>query len=243
MPPTPLMIWSLIKKHNMKKIEYKIGEFFMGTKLVLIENLGSIYGSTGRATRKGLFRCFCGNIFEGGYNKIKGGHTLSCGCAKIKATILRNTTHGLTDDPTYKVWMNMKNRVFNDSRDDYKHYGGRGIMIFPSWIHDFQLFYDYVSALPNYKKKKYSIDRIDTNGNYEPGNLRWVTQHIQTINIRKRKDNTSGYFGVGKLRKKWQATVGVKYIGCAETPEEAVMLRNNYIIANNLTEYKIQEVR
>ena len=151
--------------------------------------------------------------------------------------------HGMSGSPAFMTWTNMKSRIFNSNDKDYKHYGERGISIFPPWQVDFQLFYDYVSALPNFGKKKYSIDRIDVNGNYEPGNLRWTTQHIQTINIRKRKDNTSGYFGVGKLRDKWQATVGVKYVGCADTPEEAVILRNNYIIANNLHEYKIQEVR
>jgi len=226
----------------MNKIEYKTGEFFMNTNLFLIKDIGSIYGNTGSPVRKGLFKCFCGKIFEGRYNQVKGGHITSCGCIKIKTIILRNTTHGLTHNPIYQIWINMKNRIFNKKRNDYKHYGERGITIFPPWIHDFQLFYDYVSALPDFGRKKYSIDRIDVNGNYEPGNLRWTTQHIQTINIRKKINNSSGYFGVGKLREKWQATVGKKYIGCADTPAETVILRNNYIIANNLTEYKIQEV-
>jgi len=226
----------------MKRIEYKEDEFLLGSNLILIKNLGSIYGNTGRPVRKGLFKCFCGNIFEATINQVKARHTTSCGCAKISLTILRNTRHGLTHDPTYRVWQNMKERIFNKKCKDYYNYGGRDIAMFPSWREDFQLFYDYVSSLPDFGRKGYSLDRINTNGNYEYGNLRWTTQHIQCVNIHTKRNNSSGYTGIGKLREGWQATVGQKYIGCAKTINDTVTLRNNYIIANNLTEYKIQEV-
>ena len=134
-------------------------------------------------------------------------------------------------------------RCFGINKKDSKYYKDKGITIFPPWVHDFQLFYDYVSALPNFGRKRYSIDRINTKGNYEPGNLRWTDQHIQTININKKSNNTSGYQGVGKLRNKWQATVSSKYVGCADTPEEAVLLRNDYIVRNKLFEYPIQQVK
>ena len=99
------------------------------------------------------------------------------------------------------------------------------------------------SALPDYGVKDYSIDRINNNGNYEPGNLRWTTRHIQGVNCRIHKNNTTGYVGISKHKNKWQSEIGNVYLGCVDTLEEAISLRNNYIIANNFTEYKIQEVR
>lgn len=85
----------------------------------------------------------------------------------------------------YRIWAGIKTRCFNLNYLGYKDYGGRGIKMFEGWIHDFQSFYEYVSKLENFGKEGYSLDRIDNNGNYEPGNLRWATKKEQQRNTRR----------------------------------------------------------
>ena len=83
----------------------------------------------------------------------------------------------------YNCWNRMKRRCLNPKNKDFKHYGGRGITVCEEWK-DFQKFYEYVSQLPHFGEKGYSIDRIDVNGNYEPGNVRWADKYTQSRNRR-----------------------------------------------------------
>ncbi len=97
---------------------------------------------------------------------------LAIGKAPIAKNFNPHTTHGMTGTRIYKNWANIKSRCFNSNDNDYPRYGGRGITIYPAWINDFQAFYDYVSTLENYHKPSYTLDRINNDGNYEPGNLK-----------------------------------------------------------------------
>ncbi len=159
--------------------------------------------------------------------------------------------HGLKGTPLYVKWKSIKARIFNPKNKQYKNYGGRGITMYPFWIHDAKRFCNYIESLPNYKVKGFdSIDRIDNNGNYEPGNLRWATPIIQRHNQRLSILNKTGYFGINILKrsyKPWNAHINVNkvrtHIGNYDTLEEAVIARNNYIIANNLTEYKLNDIK
>lgn len=196
--------------------------------------------------RMAIFQCRCGKLFKVAVNSVKSGHTHSCGCyhKEVVSNLMR--THNKSLHKLYKVWNAMRDRCLSLSNNRYSDYGGRGILIFSIWQVDFQSYYDYVTALPNYNKRGYSIDRINNEGNYEPGNLRWTDQHFQVVNSRK-KHNKSGYTGVHPMNKKWYAEITVygvsHFFKGFSTPEEAVTARNNYIIENGLTEYKIQEVR
>ena len=232
----------------MKKFRllFKEGKPVGDVGLILVKELPYRLRNDGRRRRMGIFKCSCGKEFESGIIGVKHGHAKSCGCLqKATAAIVMQETmtiHGYSKYPLFSTWLSMKDRILNSENPEYKNYGGRGIGIFPPWQVDFQLFCDYVSALPNFERKKYSIDRVNNNGNYEPGNIRWTTRHIQNTNKRKREDNTSGYVGVSIFRNKWQSFIGGKHLGHFETKEQGVIARNNYIISNNLTEYKIQEV-
>jgi hypothetical protein len=125
-------------------------------------------------------RCDCGTerIVRG--NNLRFGSSTSCGCIRRE----RTTKHGLCDTRAYNTWKNMKQRCFNPRHPKYPDYGERGISICQHWC-DFQDFYADVLDPPPGK----SIDRIDNDGNYEPGNCRWATPTEQTFNRRpfKRK--------------------------------------------------------
>ena len=94
--------------------------------------------------------------------------------------------HGFVGTRTYSSWRAMKNRCTNKKSDQWNWYGGRGITVCDRWRYDFQLFLEDMGVAPT---ESHSIDRIDTNGNYEPGNCRWATPKEQQANQRKRVDS------------------------------------------------------
>lgn len=88
--------------------------------------------------------------------------------------------HGMRNTPEYRTWSDMKNRCLNPRVRSYSNYGGRGITVCKEWVESFEEFFKYVGPRPD----GYSLDRIDTDGNYEPGNVRWVTNRSQQNNKR-----------------------------------------------------------
>ena len=136
-----------------------------------------------------LCECECGATLKIRASRLRGTDCKdrkpqqSCGCYSFPfATPNRDRTnkfivpHGLSGTPAYKSWSEMKRRCYNDNFKGYHRYGGRGIKVCDEWITDFQAFYDYMGP----RDKGYSIDRIDNDGNYEPGNVRWVTRSENT---------------------------------------------------------------
>lgn len=85
-----------------------------------------------------------------------------------------------TKQSLYNTWANMIQRCTNANRPDYKNYGGRGISVCARWRASFKDFAEDVGERP----PGLSMDRIDNNGNYEPGNVRWATRSQQTLNSR-----------------------------------------------------------
>lgn len=129
-------------------------------------------------------KCDCGTIRAVDKTSLMSGATKSCGCLKQEVTTNRNFKHGMAYNNTYRLWKGIKDRCLNTNDSRYKDYGGRGITMYEAWIKDFQTFYDYVSKLPHFGEKGYSLDRINNNGNYEPDNLRWATAKEQARNKR-----------------------------------------------------------
>jgi hypothetical protein len=84
------------------------------------------------------------------------------------------------DMPEWTSWCSMRRRCNSPFSEDYKHYGGRGITVCPSWL-DFDNFYKDMGLRPTLK---HSLDRRDVNGNYEKGNCRWATTQEQSENKR-----------------------------------------------------------
>lgn len=79
----------------------------------------------------------------------------------------------------------MLNRVKNPNNKDYHRYGGRGIKVDPRWIN----FWEFLNDVGERPSPQHSLDRIDNDGNYEPGNVRWATRQEQTHNSRVVKVN------------------------------------------------------
>ena len=150
-------------------------------------------------------RCDCGALktVQGGH--LKTGHTKSCGCLD-KA---RKTIHGKCESSEYAAYRGMKQRCYNEEGTAYPGYGGRGITVCPRWLNSVEDFLKDMGPKPS---PEYSIDRIDNDGNYEPGNCRWATKTEQSINQRMRKDNSSGVTGVCWSRRgqKWQASIRIR---------------------------------
>ena len=134
-----------------------------------------------------LCKCDCGNEIVVSANNLTKNNTLSCGCYKKEQTIKACQKHGDSGTSMYYRWQGIKARCLNPKSNVYKYYGARGIRICDEWKNDFKSFLTYVSGLPHYGEKGRSIDRIDNDGNYEPGNVRWATQSEQVKNSRRDK--------------------------------------------------------
>jgi len=132
--------------------------------------------------------CECGNKkIVVGFSLIQGA-TTSCGCYHKEVI----TKHNMTRSTTYMAWARMKTRCLCKDFKQYDDYGGRGITVCERWM-NFENFYDDMGEKP---KGKYQLDRINVNGNYEPGNCRWAIGSVNSHNRRPNKNSTSKYKGV-----------------------------------------------
>ena len=127
----------------------------------------------------------------------------------------------------YVAFSNAKQRCMNPKNPKWADYGARGIQF------RFKRIRDGVAHIGPKPSNDYYLDRIDPEGHYEVGNVRWVIPSVSTLNCRKRKDNTSGFRGVSptRSRRKWQAFISTSnkanYLGTFSCAEEAARAYDN----------------
>ncbi len=199
--------------------------------VTLLEILDMRFATSKSKKRKRYCKCICdcGKEFETTYDNVKAGIVNSCGCKK---SIGRPITHNLTKHPHYKRWVSMNLRCNNPKDQGYHNYGARGITVCPEWQDVPNKYVEYVSKLPNAGKPGYSIDRIDNNGNYEPGNIKWSTTHEQNSNMRRNTIKQSGEEHITWYTKteKWRVRLNGKQIGSFVELSDAIKARDSYMI-------------
>jgi hypothetical protein len=152
----------------------------------------------GKGRERWICECDCGKIDIFQSSHIKSGATKSCGCLHKELLSKIRFKHGCSGNVNgkrksiyYTIWQSMRDRCKNKNSNYYHNYGGRGIKVSEEF-HDFITFYNYLmETIGPRPAGDYSIDRINNDGNYEKGNLRWATRKEQRNNqSRMKRTNT-----------------------------------------------------
>jgi hypothetical protein len=139
---------------------------------------------SGASTRLLNCRCDCGVVKSVRLTSLRTGSTVSCGCFhKEQATALGKAarTHGQSKTRVYWIWQAMISRCHDQRDKSYPRYGGRGTSVCQEWRDSFESFSDHMGPRP----EGLTLDRINSGGNYEPGNMRWATYKQQARNTRR----------------------------------------------------------
>lgn len=147
-------------------------------------------GNTPRGAAKWLAVCDCGTQKSIHGADLRTGKSKSCGCLMASLLSSRSKTHGATKTRIYNIWKCMRARCNNPDHPQRRDYGGRGISVCSDWDR-FETFRDW--AFENGYSEGLSIERIDVNQGYFPGNCTWADASVQSANrrfVEKRSDGT-----------------------------------------------------
>jgi hypothetical protein len=180
----------------MKKINL-VGQKF--NRLLVIKEAPSIKG-------KIYFTCMCdcGNETTLLSAAIKGGYTKSCGCYQKQQAAKSGFRHGVSNKTSeYRTWVNMKTRCYNKKVND-KDYIGNGIKVCDRWLNSFANFFEDMGKKPS---PLHSIERLESKGDYGPGNCKWGTEEEQ---VRNKSNNVwIEYNGRRMILTDWARYFGV----------------------------------
>lgn len=126
--------------------------------------------------------CECGNKVEARVADLRKGNTRSCGCLQKERAASAQIKHGLSSIPEYAIWKAMRHRCESEGNPDWDNYGGRGITVCDRWSDSFEAFLEDMGSRPFPEAQ---LDRENNDGNYEPGNCRWVTAKVNANNRRR----------------------------------------------------------
>lgn len=150
-----------------------------------------------------LCRCECGEekVFIG--SRLKSGHTKSCGCLSRDTVIARSTKHSLSRTRAAASWANMMYRCYDPQEAYYHRYGARGIKVCERW-HDLKNFFEDMGERPEGQ----TLERINNDGDYEPGNCKWASPLEQSQNTSFNRQLT--FNGLTLCLSEWARRAGIK---------------------------------
>lgn len=179
------------KAHNL------IGKTFGRLKIT------SLHSRTNKQSRWNYI-CVCGAEGNALGNNLMAGTIQSCGCWRKTSRLKHGDDRGTGRTKEYGAWRKIKERCYSKTCKKYPSYGGRGITVCEQWRHSYENFLADMGRAPSIQ---HSIDRIDNNGHYEPGNCRWATSKEQGNN--KRNNILLEFNGQTKNIYEWSALFGL----------------------------------
>lgn len=159
-----------------------------------------------RKIRKWKCLCDCGKIKIARHKTLCCGEVRSCGCLRSETMRKKMTKHGGAKSLEYHSWVGMIQRCYNPKSQKYPIYGGRGIRVHRFWKKSFKTFIDYIGKKPTIK---HTLERINTDGNYCPGNVRWATNKEQSNN--RRNNYRFNYKNKSVTLKQLSEIIGINY--------------------------------
>lgn len=168
-------------------------------RLTVIKRHGSL-----KMRRAWLCQCDCGKTVIRHTDHLRSGHTNSCGCLNRDSLMDRNVIHGKNRSKEHRIWCGIKSRCLNPKDTCYHNYGGRGIGICERWM-TFENFLNDMGDCPD----GMTIDRIDNDKDYDPGNCRWATAVEQANN--SRKNHMIEFEGKTLSMAEWSRILNIPY--------------------------------
>lgn len=158
-------------------------------RLVAVKCLGTTWEG-GRPRFRYKCRCDCGNFIDVERSSLVHENTRSCGCLREETINKHGMLKGVASNRSlrnlyikvYVAYHAMRQRCLNPKHTGYKNWGARGIKICDRWLNSIADFLSDVGLPPS---PKHTLGRIDNNGNYEPGNVKWDTRREQLQNTRR----------------------------------------------------------
>lgn len=170
-------------------------------RLTVLSQAGRLHGRPAWLTQ-----CQCGNQKVATRDDLRRGAVTSCGCFRTEKrralAAALNKSHGLYGTEMHRIWRSMLARCQSKTHIGYRYYGGRGVKVCERWM-DLNNFIADMGQRPTGA----SLDRIDPDGDYEPGNCRWATVAEQNRNKRTNVNLTLA--GRTQCAAEWARELGV----------------------------------